>query len=128
MATGSQWDQHNLTDLIRDILRTIPQDTTYGTGRAFLTTYQIAIEFAQRNPQIVAALGYSVGGEGEGPYALTNYIARWLPDRMQRGATDIEMGLLDPQHMVSLAFDDNDVTRTATTNQAGFNTTMFRLR
>jgi len=127
MSTVSMWDAHNVTDLIRDILRTVPPEARYGTGRPFLTTYQIAIEFTRRYPGVAAAIGHTTGGEGEGPYALTNYIARWLPDRITRGATDIEMRFLSPQNLVNLQFNDDGTVMTATTNQVGWNSTMFRL-
>jgi hypothetical protein len=39
MASTSLWDQHNVTDLIRQILRSVPPDEKHGTGRPFLTTY-----------------------------------------------------------------------------------------
>jgi hypothetical protein len=121
------WDAHNMTDLIRDLLRAVPPEAKYGTGRPFLMTYQIAIEFTRLNPVVAAALAHTTGGEGEGPYALTTYIARWLPDRITRGATDIEMRFLSPQDLINLQFNDGGTVRTATTNQAGWNSTMFRL-
>jgi len=122
----ASWDQHNVTDLIREILRSLPADQQYGTGRPFLTSYQIAIELTGRFPRVAAALGHPTGGEGHGPYALTTYVARWLPDRIGRGATDIEMRFLAPDHLVAIQFDDAGSTIDATTNRAGFNSTMFR--
>ena len=128
MTMEALWDQHQVTDLIRQILRSVPSEQQYGTGRPFMTTYQLAIEFVSRFPQVAAALGCPAGGQGQGPYALTTYLARWLPDRIfNRGATDIEFRFLASQHIVSLQFDDNGTTVTATTTQAGFNSTMFRL-
>ena len=44
----SLWEQTRVTDLIREILRSQPHDPQYGTGRPFLATYQIAIEFEQQ--------------------------------------------------------------------------------
>jgi hypothetical protein len=128
MTPSSLWDQHNVTDLIRQILQSVPPEQHYGTGRPFMTTYQIAIEFARRFPTVATALGHPPGGQGQGPYALTNYIARWLPDRIvNRGVRDIEFRFLSAQNMTSLQFDDQGTTITATTNQAGFDATMFRL-
>ena len=124
----AQWDEHNVTDRIREILRSVPTDTQYGTGRPFLMSYQIAIEFARRFPEIVRALGHPVRGEGQGPFALTTYLARWLPDRIRRGADDIEMGFLAPDHLVTIKFNDDGRPMRATTHEAGFNSTMFRAR
>lgn len=123
----AMWDQLDMTNLIRQILRSVQPEPTYGTGRPFLTTYQIAIDFSRRFPQEAATIGHSTGGEGHGPFAVTTYIARWLPDRIARGARDIEMRFLAPQDLVAMQFDDAGTIRTATTNQAGFNSTMFRL-
>jgi hypothetical protein len=121
---NSQWDQHHVTDLVREILRDAPPDQRYGTGRAFMTTYQLAIEFTNRFPGVAGQLGFRAGGQGEGPYALTTYLARWLPDRISRGVVDIELRFLSSDHLVSLQFDGNV---TATTNQPGHDSTMFRL-
>jgi hypothetical protein len=127
----SDWNRYNIDDLIRQILDSAQPETTYGTGRPFMTTYQIAIEFARRFPNVVAALGHAVGGEGQGPFALTVYFARWLPTRITspngplRGI--MEVRFLAPVHLVSLEFDNNGTPLTATTNQAGWNSTMFRL-
>lgn len=127
MPTASQWDEHNLTDLIRQILRDADLDDNYSTGRAFLTTYQIAIELQQRFPHVVASLGVAMGGSGQGSYALTTYLARWLPDRIKnRGVTDIELRFLAPNHLKTLEFDDDGTIVVATTHQAGFRSTMFR--
>lgn len=127
MATASQWDQHNLTDLVRQILRSVAPEPVYSMGRPFLTTYQIAIELERRFPQVVAALNLAMGGSGHGPYALTTYLARWLPDRIvNRGVTDIELRFLAPNHLKTLEFDDHGKSIVATTHQAGFNSTMFR--
>jgi hypothetical protein len=130
MATipTSLWDQHNVTALVRHILATVPAESRHGTGRPFLTAYQIAIEFDRQFPVVTAALGQALGGQGQGPFALTTYLARWLPDRIYiRGITDIELGFLSPLHMTRLEFLSGEATMTATTHQAGFATTMFRL-
>jgi hypothetical protein len=127
MPTASLWDQHNMTDLIRQILGTAAPDAVYNTGRPFLTTYQIAIELERRFPQVVANLNHALGGSGQGPYAITTYIARWLPDRiMNRGVADIELRFLAPNDLTTLEFDNQGTMMAATTNQSGFNSTMFR--
>lgn len=127
MPAASQWDEHNLTDLVRQILRSADLDAKYSTGRAFLTTYQIAIELQRRFPQVVANLNVAMGGSGQGSYALTTYLARWLPDRItNRGVTDIELRFLAPKHLKTLEFDDDGTVVVATTHQAGFGSTMFR--
>jgi hypothetical protein len=123
----SKWDQHNLTGLFRDILRSVPPEPTYGVGRSFLTTYQLAVEFNNRHPQVIAALGQSIGGQGQGPYAFTTYVAKELARRAGTAdAPDIELRFLAPLHLSNLECDNNGEPMTATTPQAGWNTTMFR--
>ena len=90
-----------------------------------MTAYQLAIEFTRRFAQVAADLAASTGGQGEGPYALTTYLARWLPDRISnRGVTEIELRFLSSEHLVNLQFDGGVK---ATTNQPGCHSTMFRL-
>jgi hypothetical protein len=71
----SLWDTHEVTDHITEILREVPQDLERGTGRAFITAYQLAIEFKRRWPQLAAELpGGSVRGRGTGAVCL-NYVS-----------------------------------------------------
>lgn len=124
---SSLWDQYDVTNCVRQILRSYTPDTTYSTGRPFLTTYQLAIEFTHQFPQIANTITASTGGEGHGPYALTTYLARWLPDRItNRGVTDIELRFLAPTHISSIQLDSGQTIISTTTDQAGFNSTMFR--
>lgn len=124
----SKWDRWDVTGMVRDILMSAPADDKYGTGRPFMTTYQIAAELFARYPDAAQGIGLPPGGRGDGPYALTTFLARWLPDRIaKRGATDIEMAFLSPCRLESI-----EVARlgggvmVATTNTADFNSTMFR--
>ena len=124
---SSLWDQHNVTTCLRQILRSYVPDAKYGTRRPFLTTYQLAIEFSRTFPQVASAITAATGGEGNGPYALTTYLARWLPDRiMNRGVTDIELRFLAPTHISTIELDDGQTNIVTTTDKAGFNSTMFR--
>tara|TARA_R110002167_G_scaffold22388_2_gene80261 strand:- start:838 stop:1227 length:390 start_codon:yes stop_codon:yes gene_type:complete len=123
----SLWDTNRVTHLVRQILQSHHPDPTYGTGRPFLTTYQLAIEFSDQFPQVAAILAQQTGGEGHGPYALTTYLARWLPDRIRhRGVTDIELRFLAPIHIAGIQLQSGQSIISTTTDQAGFNTTMFR--
>jgi hypothetical protein len=60
---------------------------------------------------------------------LTVYFARWLPTRITGGPLKgiMEVRFLEPRHLVALEFDNNGAPLTATTNKAGWNSTMFRL-
>lgn len=121
------WDQLNLTAVVQQILVAQPRNQKYNTGRPFLSAYQIAIEIANQHPMIVQQLGQSHGGEGQGPYALTTYIARVLIQRIRDGhIPDMEVRFLSPLHLKTLTFNENGRDMTATTNTAGFDLTMFR--
>jgi hypothetical protein len=121
----SLWDTHEVTDHITEILREVPQDLERGTGRAFITAYQLAIEFNRRWPQLAAELpGGSVGGEGQGPFALTTYLARWLPLRMSQGEVAGEFAFLGSQDIVNIEFADGINPTTIGSDQA---LTIFRL-
>ena len=50
----SFWQQHGIEEKVISILRDVP-DTAEGhhIGRPYLTAYQIAIEFAERHPDIL---------------------------------------------------------------------------
>lgn len=127
MGPNTNWARHNVTELIRQILRSVPPEPVYGTGRPFMTTYQIAIEFTRRFPTEAAALAPATGGAGQGPFALTVYLARWLPQEIGNGdAADLELRFLSPANMSRLEFDNNGTSLPATTHAAGFNGTMFR--
>ena len=127
MGPDSRWAQQDMTTRIRQILRAVPPEQVYGTGRPFSTTYQIAIEFQRQFPAVSQIVAPTTGGEGEGPFALTTYIARWLPQEILRDPRcGIELRFLSPADMTTLAFNDNGRTMTATTNRAGWNGTMFR--
>ena len=127
-AMSSIWDRENVTSVIQQILRSAPIDRVYGTGRRFLTAYQIAIELARHHSHVAAAIGHATGGEGHGPFAITTYVARWLPDRIQRGlANDIEMQFLSSEHLSAVELDNYGSPITATANQAGFDMIMFRI-
>jgi len=126
---SSIWDQHEVTNVIRQILQRAKTDDVYGTGRRFLTAYQIAIDLAKNHALVAAAIGHATGGEGHGPFAITTYVARWLPDRIKRGmANDIEMQFLSSEHLSAVEFDNYGSPMTATANQAGFDMIMFRIR
>jgi hypothetical protein len=126
----SAWSRHNIDRLVWDILYgSVQAERKYGTGRPFMTTYQIAIEFARRYPNVVTSMGHAVGGRRRGPFALTVYLARWLPTRITWGPLQgiMEVRFLAPNDLITLEFDNNGTSLTATTNEARWNSTMFRL-
>jgi len=125
MATLAKWDQHGVADFLRDILRTAPRDVRYRSGRAFLTAYQLSIELSNRHPQVAQAITPRTGGQGQGPYALTTYIAKQLSARIRRGVvTDMEISFLGSLHLTRLDFSGG---LRATTTQQNHASILFRL-
>jgi hypothetical protein len=131
----TRWDEvqtvrgREMTDLICDILRDAGNDGNHGTGYAFLTTYQIAAEIEHRFNDVFVFLGYPVGGENSGPYALTTFIAGNLPQHLSSAeGCQIEMAFLSANRLKNITIDGANSELVATTNQVGFGTTMFRLR
>src|SRR4051794_40913749 len=104
VPTISQWSRHRIEDRILDILSEAPLDHR-GSGRAFMTVYQIAIEFRNRFPTEFSAVADSVGGEGEGHRSLTRYLSKELVDRIRDGSlTRIQFAFLSSAHIERLDF------------------------
>lgn len=71
----SYWEEYNIGDSVNQILVNVEDDRHY-FGRPFLTAYQVAIEFANRYPDIVTRLDKQVGGAGTGEHtSLAQYLA-----------------------------------------------------
>lgn len=130
--TTSFWDQHGLTALVRSILGAVPSDPhpDAGTGRMFLTTYQIVIEIGRQQPAVITAYAAAfppggAGGAGAGPHAFTKYLAQNLSRLIRSGAvTDAEMRFLAGDHLTNISFDNEGEPMEMTTRNR---VTMFRL-
>lgn len=130
MPTASTWDQYNIEDKIRQILRAVATPLNSPTlGRQFMTTYQIVLEFNRRFLATVTTLGKPMGGAGTGPDALTIYFAGELAKRISDGRiTDIEMQFLAAQDIDTMSFLTGGAPMIATPHKASFPNSMFRLR
>lgn len=131
--TTSFWDQHGLTALVRSILTAVPTDPheTAGTGRMFLTTYQIVIEIERQRPDVITAFAtaFPPGGTGGvgtgGAHAFTKYLAQNLSRLIRSKAiTDAEMRFLAGQNLTNISFDNEGEPMEMSTRQR---VTMFRL-
>jgi|LSQX01.2.fsa_nt_gb hypothetical protein len=79
----SVWQKENIEQKIIDILKGVefrfnPQ---HRFGRPFLTAYQLAIVFSEKNLNVVEQLNtcQEIGGEGSGTYnSLSQYLARQI--------------------------------------------------
>jgi hypothetical protein len=121
----SAWRDYDIPGLVRNILGGAGHDETYGSGRAFLTAYHLAAEFAHLYPQEAQGIAASVGGRGRGPFALSTYLARQVADHIRRGELpDMEVAFLGARGITRMEFAGG-VHATTLQNQDGL--TMFRL-
>jgi len=124
----SLWEEFDFEARIVEILRD-HAGRDHHMGPAFLSPYQIAIEFARRHPldyQRLEQQGFSMGGEGAGARnSLPQYIGKELSSR--RLAT-IEGGFLSSCHMedLFLSFEGQRIQSSLT--RSGFDLSLFRVR
>ncbi|MCL4266068.1 MAG: hypothetical protein KJ069_22855 [Anaerolineae bacterium] len=128
--SDSKWQQYDIEVKLMNILRETPDEAGgHHFGRPFLTAYQIAIEFAQRHPEVVTALGHPVGGQGIGVhYSLASYLAQQLSVRIRDGLIPVEGGFLSNKHLHAIAFDHNDELIISSLTNTQFTLSMYRLR
>jgi hypothetical protein len=126
----SKWEQFEMEERILSILRDV-SDTTEGhqLGRAYLTAYQIAIEYKQRHPEAFEAFGLPVGGRGIGQRdSFSRYIAHQLSRLIGGGHLPlVEGGFLSNQHLKDIHFWDGEEEITSSLTGSGFTLSMFRL-
>lgn len=128
----SIWEDFDFEDRILGILHD-HAGPEHHMGPAFLSPYQIAIEFARRYPadfQQLEQRGFPMGGEGAGVQnSLPQYVAKELSSRLQDGRiTGIEGGFLSSRDMEDLFFSFGGQRICSSLTRSGFNLSLFRLR
>ncbi len=127
----SKWEQFKMEERIFSILQDVLDSIEdHHLGRAYLTAYQIAIEYKRRHPEDFAAFGYPLGGIGTGKRnSLSQYIALRLSVLMRDDKLpQMEGGFLSNQHLKGIHFWDGDEEVTSSLTDSGFPLSMFRLR
>ena len=127
----SKWQELDIESKITQILRDVPDSTSeHHLGRAYLTAYQIAIEFARLYPDAAAQLGFPIGGAGTGQRnSLAQYLAGQLSRNIGAGQLQyIEGGFLSNQHLKDISFDSGTETIHSSLTNTNFTLSMFRLR
>jgi len=125
----SFWQDNNIENRIVDILSDV-EDEGHHFGRPFLTAYQLAIEFADRNPDIVARLGKQVGGAGTGEHtSIAQYLALEL-SRQIRDNPDypVEGAFISNRYVRELSYEHNEEMVTSSLTGTQYSLSMFRLR
>ena len=122
----SKWDKFSVETKIREILKATSHNRNHHFGRPFLTSYQIAISFADSHPREAANIAKPVGGKGAGPQdSLAKYFALQLSKRIKSGElTDIEGRFLHGRYLESLKYSSHVGKIEASTVQGH---SMFRL-
>lgn len=125
----SYWERYDIGDRVIHIL-TDAEGEWHHFGRPFLTAYQLAIEFAERYPDIVAHLGKQVGGAGIGERtSLAQYLALEL-SKLIRDNPDysIEGAFISNRYVKELSYEYDGEKVTSSLTGTGYSLSMFRLR
>jgi hypothetical protein len=125
----SRWDDFDFEERLREILRTTPiHAPEHHLGRPFLTSYQLAIAFAERYPTDAAQIGLPIGGAGTGAHnSLAQYIGGELSRRINSGQLrHIEGAFLSDFRLMKLSFR-HEGDQIASSLIGTWDTAMFRL-
>lgn len=125
----NKWEQHGMEEKVLAILRDVPKYSSgQRLGRPFLTTYQIAIEFAQRYPDTVQALGYPIGGANVGiQYSLSNYLGAEIARYVENGLLPVDGVFLSNLHLNDISFRHRQEVIHSSLTNTQYPLTMFRL-
>lgn len=125
----TRWDDFSFEDRLREILRTTPVHAPdHHLGRPFLTSYQLAIAFAERYPADTAQIGLPIGGAGTGGHnSLAQYIGGELSRRINNEQLrDVEGAFLSDFRLSALSFRHED-GQVASSVIGAWDTAIFRL-
>jgi hypothetical protein len=124
----SMWEEFDFESRIIQILRD-HAGRDHHMGPAFLSPYQIAIEFARLykpDYQRLEQQGFSLGGEGAGANnSLPQYIGRELSSRR---IAIIEGGFLSSRHMQDLLFGFEGERIQSSLTRSGSDLSLFRIK
>jgi hypothetical protein len=126
----SNWQKYDLDNKITQILAEVPDSTeNHHLGSAYLTAYQIAIEFAQRFPEDFSALDLPVGGAGTGQHnSLAQYFAQQLSRLIKsKEIQHIEGGFLSNLHLNDISFTSDETLIHSSLTSSGFTLSTYRL-
>lgn len=127
----SKWQQYSIEEKVIAILAEAQtQNPDHHFGRPYLSAYQLAIEFALRHPDDVAALGLPVGGAGIGESnSLAQYLAQQLSQRIHaKTLNDVDGAFLSDQHVRSMEFKDGEDGVRSSLAGFGIPLSMFRYK
>lgn len=126
----SFWEDHDVQRKIVEILSTAPGGQPHHFKRPFMSAYQVAIEFNNRDPKTVEALGFPLGGEGIGERnSFAQYIAGELSRRIAGGSlAEVEGAFLSNSHLEAVEFKGPEGTIRSSLTDTQFPLSMYRLK
>jgi hypothetical protein len=128
----TKWDEHDMENKLISILGNVATSKAGPDefGYRYLTSYQLAIAFAERYPAEFAAMRLPIGGQGVGQRnSLAQYLAGELIRRIaEKKITRIEAAYLSKAHKAELAFRTKTGERIESSLTGAWDTSMFRLR
>lgn len=127
----SKWQELQMAEKITEILgNDYYSAEDHHLGRAFWTSYQIAIEFLHRYPNDVEALGFPSDSIKTGSRnSLQQYIGRELSRGIKnKTLSHIEGGFLSNTHLNDLSFKNDTEIVSSSLTHTDFTVALFRLK
>jgi len=126
----SEWEDLGIQSKVEEILRSVSgENPEHHFGSPFLTTYQIAIDYALQFPEDLERMEYEVGGKDTGVhYSLAQYLALQLSTKIKSGEIkNIEGRFISSRYVSSFVFDSGDIHCESAISGRHGSLSMFRL-
>jgi len=126
----SEWEELSILSKVEGILEQASRESQeHHFGSPFITTYQIAIDYAQQFPDDLERMEYEVGGKDTGVhYSLAQYLARQLSGKIKsEEITSIEGCFISNRYVSKFAFDSGDIHIESSITGKHASISMFRL-
>jgi len=129
----SKWDENDMTNKVLTVLgeSRLAGGGDHHFGRAFVTSYQLAIEIERRIPGTAKALGKSLGGAGTGEQvSVAQYLGNELSKQIkaQGDGHPVEGRFLSSIDVTSMTYQSPEGEIVSSLIGTGFDLGIFRLR
>jgi hypothetical protein len=129
----SAWNDFDVEAKVLKALETVPvvNEAGHHYGRAWITTYQLAIKVHELHDDLAESLHLKIGGAGTGEQtSLSQYLAKQLSAQIKRQDNyPIEGAFLSGISLVELRFKRHDgEPLTSSVSGSGYDLSLFRLR
>ena len=126
----SEWEELRILSKVEEMLESVSRESEeHHFGSPFVTTYQIAIAYAQQYPEDLERMEYEVGGKDTGVhYSLAQYLAQQLSMRIDNGEIEtIEGRFISNLYVSNFIFDSGDIHVESSAVGRRAKISMFRL-